>query len=100
LLTQLIEYQSKRRGIQVVASTHSPYLLNFLQAETLEYASLLYRLEGQPDAHIQRIMDIPDARRLIQEQGILRLHESGWFENVMFFLDDDEEAEPEAEAVG
>ena len=100
LLTQLIEYQSKRRGIQVVASTHSPYLLNFLQAETLEYASLLYRLEGQPDAHIQHIMDIPDARRLIQEQGILRLHESGWFENVMFFLDDDEEAEPEAEAVG
>jgi predicted ATPase len=99
LLTRLIEEQTKKRDIQVVATTHSPHLLNFLQPKTLENASLLYRLEGDTDAHIKRIMDIPDAKRLIEEQGILRLHESGWFENTMFFLDDDEEAEPEAEAV-
>lgn len=98
LLTGFIEDQTAKGNIQVIASTHSPHLLNFLRPSTLEHASLLYRLPGRPDAHIQRIMDIPDAKRLIQEQGILPLHESGWFENVMYLLDDEEEPEIEVAA--
>lgn len=99
LLTQLIENQTAQGDIQVVASTHSPLLLNYLSAKTLESASLLYRLEGEPDAHIRRILDIPDAERLIREQGIMQLFESGWLEDAMFLLDDDEPQEPVAEAV-
>ncbi len=91
LLTQFIENQVAQGDIQVVATTHSPLLLNYLKPKTLENASLLYRLEDQPDAHIKRIMDIPNARQLVKKQSVMRLYESGWFENSMFFLDDDVE---------
>lgn len=98
LLTQFIENQVAEGDIQVVTTTHSPLLLNYLKPETLEYASLLYRLEDQPDAHIKRIVDIPDARRLIEKQSVMRLYESGWFEDAVFFMDD-EEPTPNTEAI-
>lgn len=77
----------------MVATTHSSTLLKLLSAQTLESASLTYRLEDKPDAKIIRILDIPDAARIIKEQNLGRLHESAWLENVMEFLKDDGEAE-------
>ena len=53
LLVDLIESQTKRRGIQVVATSHSPLLLQFLSQESLEHASLVYRLPDHPDARDQ-----------------------------------------------
>jgi len=95
LLVDLIESQTKRRDIQVVATSHSPQLLQFLSKESLEHASLVYRLPDHPDARIKRIVDIPDARRVIQEQPVSVLHASSWFEDVLDFVED-EEAEPVA----
>jgi len=77
----------------MVATTHSPQLLKLLSLQTLESASLTYRLEDKPDAKIIRILDIPDAARIIKEQNLGRLHESAWLENVMEFLKDDGEIE-------
>ncbi|VAW40921.1 hypothetical protein MNBD_CHLOROFLEXI01-1574 [hydrothermal vent metagenome] len=96
LLTQFIENQVAQGDIQVVATTHSPLLLNYLSQDSLKHASLLYRLEGHPDAHIKPIMTIPDARELIKKQGIMRLYESGWFEDMLYLLDDTE-AMPDTE---
>ena len=93
LLVDLIESQAKRRGIQVVATSHSPQLLQFLSEESLEYASLVYRLPDHPDAQIKRIVDIPEARRVIHEQPVSVLHASSWFEDVLDFVED-EQAEP------
>jgi len=62
LLVDLIESQTKRRGIQVVATSHSPQLLQFLSQESLEQASLVYRLPDHPDAEIKHIVDIPNAQ--------------------------------------
>jgi len=96
LLVDLIESQTKRRGIQIVATSHSPLLLQFLSQESLEHASLVYRLPDHPDAQIKRIVDIPDARRVIKEQPVSVLHASSWFEDVLDLVEDDE-AEPVAE---
>ncbi|AFY69479.1 SMC domain protein [Thalassoporum mexicanum PCC 7367] len=93
LLIQLIEYVTAENDIQVVATTHSPQLLNLLSPESLEHASLTYRLPDRPDAQIKRILDIPDARRLIEEQDIATLHESGWLEDAVYFTDDEPAAE-------
>ncbi|MFB8796034.1 MAG: AAA family ATPase [Microcoleus sp.] len=93
LLLQLIERKVSGKNIQMVATTHSSQLLRLLSAESLEYASLTYRLENQPDARIIRILDIPDANRVIKEQNLGHLHESAWLENVMEFLEDEEEIE-------
>ena len=96
LLVDLIQSQTRRRGIQVVATSHSPLLLQFLSQESLEHASLAYRLPDHPDAQIKRIVDIPDARRVIKEQPVSVLHASSWFEDVLDLAEDDE-AEPVAE---
>lgn len=90
LLTHAIENQVADRNIQVIVTTHSPLLLNYLSPQTIEYTSLLYRLEDKPEGHIKRIVEIPYARDLIAKQGVMRLYESGWFEDVVSLLDDDE----------
>ena len=77
LLLDLIEKQVSDGRIQVVATSHSPFFLGFLSPTALEHASLVYRTEGRADARIKRIVDLPDARRLIRDQNLARLHASG-----------------------
>ncbi|NEQ95298.1 MAG: AAA family ATPase [Cyanothece sp. SIO2G6] len=92
LVMQLIAEEITRNpNLQVIATTHSPLLLHFLDQNYWDGASLIYRLPGQPDSKVAKIMDIPNARKIVEEQDFARLHESGWLENAMYFLADDEE---------
>ncbi|MDF5717967.1 MAG: AAA family ATPase [Rhizonema sp. NSF051] len=93
LLLQLIERKVSQRTIQVVATTHSPQLLRLLSSQSLEYASLTYRLSNRSDAQIKRIIDITEAQRVINEQDLARLHESGWLEDAVEFLEDEDTTE-------
>lgn len=91
LLLDLIERQTGRAQTQIVASTHSPQLLRLLSKKSLESASLVYRLPDHYDAKILRIFDLPEQlRRVIQDNDIAQLYESGWFENTVDFLSSDE----------
>ena len=90
LLMELIENKASQGLIQTVATTHSPQLLRFLSKDSLEHASLLYRLPDSPKGRVKRIMDIPDIREILEEQDLAALHESGWFEDSMFFLEPEE----------
>ena len=94
LLLQLIEQHTRQGKVQIVATTHSPQLLAMLSPEAREHAVLVYRLKGHPEAGIQRIMDIPSVREVLEQQNLSRLHESGWLENVMAF------SEPEIVGAG
>jgi predicted ATPase len=87
LLLQLIGQQAKEGKVQIVTTTHSPQLLAMLSAEAREHASLVYREEGEQEGHIRRVMDIPDVRRIIEEQNLARLHESGWLEDAVAFAE-------------
>lgn len=93
LLLELIERQVYSRNIQIVATTHSPQLLRLLNPKSLENASLIYRLPDRQDAKIKRILDIPEAKRVIEEQDLANLHESGWLEDMVYFLEDEETVE-------
>ena len=93
LLLQLIERQVEQGSIQIVATTHSPQLLRLLSPKALESTSLTYRLPDRLDAKIKRIVDIPEAKHLIQEQNLARLHESGWLEDAVYFFEDEETVE-------
>lgn len=86
LLMQLLETHTATSGVQVVATSHSPQLLGFLGETTLKNAALVYRLPGTVDAHIQRIVDFPDAREIIEQQGLTSLHAAGWLEDAAAFL--------------
>ena len=85
LLLQLIEQHAQQGKVQVVTTTHSPQLLAMLSPAAREHAYLVYRFEDESEAHIQRILDIPTARDVLERQNLARLHESGWLENVVAF---------------
>lgn len=91
LLLQLMERQASLRKIQIIATTHSSQLLRLLSPKTLQSVSLTYRLEDSASAQIIRVLDIPDAQAVLQEQNLGHLHESAWLENVMEFMNDSEE---------
>jgi predicted ATPase len=84
-LTQLIETYAKKRLLQVVATTHSPQFLGMLRPPSIDHVSVTYRLEGADEARIKRILDIPTAPEVLQDESLLRLQESGWFEDILHF---------------
>lgn len=90
LLLKLIESQADQGKIQIIATTHSSQLLRLVSDRTLEAVSLIYRLENRADAKIIRVLDIPDAPRILNEQNLAHLHESAWLENVMELISDNE----------
>lgn len=85
LILQLIEQKVAEGKIQIIATTHSPQLLKLLSPKSLEYTSLLYRMPNRTYAKVKRIIDIPEAQRIIQEQDLANLHESGWLEDMVYF---------------
>ncbi len=85
LLLQLLEWKAFKEGIQIIGTTHSPQVLNLLSREAREFASLVYRLPETPQGQIKRVMEISDIDRVLETQDLARLHESGWFEDVMDF---------------
>jgi predicted ATPase len=87
LLLQLIEQRAKDGNVQIVTTTHSPQLLGMLSETAREHASLVYRLEGSSEARIRRILDIPEAKQVLEEQNLSRLHESGWLEDAVSFAE-------------
>ena len=97
LLMDLIERQAAKRGIQVVATTHAPTLLTVMNDDTFENSSVVYRLEDKADAIIRPLATLPDVRDLRQDQGLGRLHESGWMENMLFFSEEKENEEADGE---
>ncbi len=88
LLLQLIEREARSGASQVLASTHSPQLLTYLEKETLADALLTYRKEGDLSQHVVRLLDLPNAREVLASQNISRLHASGWLEDAVAFAED------------
>ncbi len=83
LLIELIERQTAKGGVQVVATTHSPGLLDLVNDTTFESTSVVYRGEDSADAVIRPVSDLPRVRELRKSQGLGRLHASGWMEDIL-----------------
>lgn len=91
LLMDLIERQTAKRSIQVVATTHAPTLLTVMNDDTFENSSVVYRPEDTAAAIIRPLANFPNVRELRQDQGLGRLHESGWMEDMLFFSEENDE---------
>ncbi len=96
LLIDLIERQTAKQGIQVITTTHAPTLLTVMNDQTFENTSIVCRLEDSSDAIIRPVAELPNARELRQDQGLGRLHESGWMETALYFTEDYDEAEDDS----
>lgn len=91
LLLQLAQKTAQEGKIQMVATSHSPQLIRTLDDQALKNASLIFRRTDSHDAAIKKIVDMPDIQEILKTQDLARLHESGWFEDAMFFSADDED---------
>lgn len=91
LLMGLIERQASQGTVQMVATTHSPEMLALLDRQSLENASLIYRLPDSNEGRITRILDIPNVTEIIGTQDMAKLHATGWLEDAVYFSTPDEE---------
>ena len=83
LLLDLIERQTAKGDIQVITTTHSPDMLNFINDETFRHTSVVSRLEDIDGAILRPINSLPNAEKLRKSQGLGRLHSSGWMEDIL-----------------
>ncbi|HXP59096.1 MAG TPA: AAA family ATPase [Dongiaceae bacterium] len=95
LLMDLLDNQSKGKGIQIMATTHSPQVLRLIKEENLKYATLAYRLKGSTEGRLKPLTEIPHLLDVVKRKDIARLHESSWMENTMEFT----EGSPKKEAL-
>ena len=96
LLVDLIERQTAKSGIQVITTTHSPDMLNFINDKTFESMSVVSRLEDTDDAIIRSVDSLPKAKKLRESYGLGRLHSTAWMETTLAFTegyDDEDQAE-------
>ena len=96
LLVDLIERQTAKSGIQVITTTHSPDMLNFINDKTFESMSVVSRLEDTDDAIIRSVDSLPKAKKLRESYGLGRLHSTAWMETTLAFTEgynDEDQAE-------
>ena len=89
LLIDLIEQQTAKGEIQVIATTHSPQLLSMIGDTAFENTSVVCRLEDTEDAIIRPIAELPNAAELRKSQGLGRLLAGGWMETALNFTEGD-----------
>ena len=100
LLLELIEKQTAKGNVQVITTTHNPALLTWMNDETFEHTSVVWRDEYASDSIIRPIADLYNLRELRKSRGMEGLFTEGWLETAMKFsegdsdtdhLDDDDE---------
>ncbi len=89
LLIELIESQTAKGHVQVLTTTHSPDLLSMVSDDTFKTTSVVCRRSDTNVAVIRPVAELPDAERLRGDQGLGRLHASGWLEDAVFFTEED-----------
>jgi predicted ATPase len=97
LLLDLIEGRTAKGNIQVVSTTHSPDLLTMIGDETFKHTSVVFRRPDTANAIIRRVDSLPNAGELRQSQGLGRLHASGWMEDMLTFIGNENDGTSENE---
>ncbi|MBF0311154.1 MAG: AAA family ATPase [Magnetococcales bacterium] len=85
LVVDLLQRLAPSRGCQVVVTTHNPYLLSLLSAQTLETTSLIYRLPGEEEGRIVPVLEIPHLRQALEHQDLGQLLTGNWMEITLEF---------------
>lgn len=82
LLTQIIQ----DRGVQVVATTHSPLVLEALarvDEDVLRRAVLLARVPELSGSQARALGDLPHFGEVLERRGIERLFTTKWLERAL-----------------
>ncbi|MEX1363141.1 MAG: AAA family ATPase [Nannocystaceae bacterium] len=80
LLMELLETVHRERGVQTIATTHSPSLLRWLDDERLGQAVLLARPQGSPGTVVRRLEDLPGFFDAVRSLGLEEMFSTQWLE--------------------
>lgn len=83
LLAQFLESIAAERDLQVIATTHSPLLLQALSPRTLGEAVVFARPSGEEGTIMRRLGDLPHFEEIRERRGIERLFTTGWLERSL-----------------
>ncbi|MCY4059532.1 MAG: hypothetical protein OXG44_16200, partial [Gammaproteobacteria bacterium] len=83
LLLELIRNQSAASGTQVMATTHSPSVLGWL--DTSEYANTYFchRDPNTGEAGITPLQKLPNFKDIVASQSVAELFADGWMEAAL-----------------
>ena len=93
LLLDLIERQTAKGKIQVITTTHNPALLAWMNDETFEHTSVVYRDQYWSDSVIRPIAGLYHLRELRKTYGMEGLLTEGWLESAMKLSEGDPDSD-------
>ena len=83
LLVEAMQAAAEARRVQVVATTHSPLVLNALSPDALQRAVLVARPPGSDGSLLRRLSELDNFREVERRTGIDRMVSSGWLERAV-----------------
>ena len=83
LLVEYLEAVTHERQIQVIATTHSPVVLQWLSDESLRNAIVFGRVPDHEGTIMRRLGDLPHFDEVVQRKGIDELFTTGWLEMAL-----------------
>jgi AAA domain, putative AbiEii toxin, Type IV TA system len=83
LLVEYLQAVTRERDVQVIATTHSPVVLQWLDAETLGRAIVFGRVPEREGTLMRRLGDLPDFGEVVKRKGIDQLLTTGWLEMAL-----------------
>ncbi|HEX7942369.1 MAG TPA: AAA family ATPase [Gemmatimonadaceae bacterium] len=83
VLVEFLEALARERRIQVIATTHSPVLLQAVPRETLLSAVVFGRVPEHEGTIMRRLGDLPRFEETLERSGIDELFSTGWLEMAL-----------------
>ncbi|WP_434391303.1 AAA family ATPase [Melittangium boletus] len=83
LLVEYLETVTRERGIQVIATTHSPVILQWLNEKTLRDSLVFGRVPDHEGTLVRRLGDLPHFNEVAQHKSIEELFTTGWLEMAL-----------------
>lgn len=83
LLVEAMEAATTKGGVQVIATSHSPVVLNALSPDVLRQAILIARPPDSAGTLMRRLGELPGFDEVAERRGVDRLIASGWLERAL-----------------
>ncbi|HEX2688316.1 MAG TPA: AAA family ATPase [Kofleriaceae bacterium] len=83
VLVEFLEALARERRIQIIATTHSPVMLQAVSRETLLSAVVFGRVAEHGGTIMRRLGDLPRFEETLERTGIDELFATGWLEMAL-----------------
>lgn len=83
LLVEYLESMTEERKIQVIATTHSPLVLQALSPKARKDVVVLGRVPDVPGTIMKRVGDLPRFEEVVERRGLDYLFTTNWLEQAL-----------------